>query len=103
MSRMEAAATPRLTGVVGSTFAGTLVGACAAGLLLDREWSYHRPDLSIPIILSLYVLDAALIVMVGLLALYLRYRSLPDIRTGMRRPHHGRSAEPGPSHSLRER
>jgi hypothetical protein len=81
--RMEAAATPRLGAVVGSTFAGCLIGACGAGLLLVREWSYSGPDLSIPVILSLYVLDATLVVVCALVALYLRYRSVPDIRTGI--------------------
>jgi len=80
---MEAGASPRLTAVVGSTFAGALLGACAAGVLLHREWSYRGPDLSIPVILMLYVVDASLVVAIALLALYLRYRSVPDIRTGM--------------------
>jgi hypothetical protein len=77
------ALTPKLAVVVGSTFVGTLLGACAAGLLLGREWSYNGPDLSIPVILAMYVLDAALVVVCALLALYLRYRSVPDIRTGI--------------------
>ena len=57
--------------------------APAAGLLLVREWSYNGPDLSIPVILSLYVLDATVVVVCALFALYLRYRSVPDIRTGI--------------------
>jgi hypothetical protein len=77
------ATTPELAAVVGSTFAGTVLGAAAAGLLLGREWSYDGPDLSIPIIFAMYVLDAALVVVCALLALYVRYRSVPDIRTGM--------------------
>jgi hypothetical protein len=74
---MDATATPKLIAVVGSTFAGALLGACAAGLLLGREWSYNGSDLSIPVILTLYVLDAAVVVLVALLALYVRYRSVP--------------------------
>jgi hypothetical protein len=81
--RMGADAGPKLGAVVGSTLAGTFVGACAAGLLLAREWSYNGPDLSIPIILSLYLLDAALVVVCALVALYLRPRLVPDIRSGV--------------------
>jgi hypothetical protein len=49
---------------------------------LAREWSYNGPDLSIPVILSLYVLDAAAVVVCAVVALYTRYRLVPDIRTG---------------------
>jgi hypothetical protein len=69
--------------VVTTTFVGALLGAGLASLLLSREWSYHGPDLAIPLILSMYVLDAAVIAVVALVALYVRYRALEDIRTGL--------------------
>jgi len=80
---MEATATPRFTGVMGSTWAGVLLGACTASWMLERQWSPDGPDLSITAILTLYVLDAAVIVMCALLTLYLSYRALPDISTGI--------------------
>lgn len=80
---MKATATPKFRAVMASTWAGVLVGACLAGSMLGRQWSSDAPDLPIPAILTLYVLDAALIVMCAALALYLPYRTLPDIRTGV--------------------
>jgi hypothetical protein len=82
---MHDAAAPRFAGVVGSTWVGVLLGACASGLLLQRQWADDRPDLSIAAILTLYVLDAGLVVLSAVLALQLRYRSAPDIHTGMLR------------------
>lgn len=80
---MESPQGPSLPSVVATTFAGVIVGAAAAGYLLAKEWGYDGPDLSIPLILTLYVTDAAVIVVLALLALYWRYRSVPDIRTGV--------------------
>ncbi|MDQ1484050.1 MAG: hypothetical protein QOF35_2126 [Actinomycetota bacterium] len=80
---MEGTQRPNLLSVVATTFVGVIVGATAAGYLLVEEWSYNGPDLSIPLILTLYVIDAAVIVVMALLALYLRYRSVSDIRPGV--------------------
>jgi hypothetical protein len=51
--------------------------------LLQRQWAPDAPDLSLPAILTLYVLDGGLVVMCALLALHLRYRRVPDVRTGI--------------------
>jgi hypothetical protein len=80
---MEATSSPRFVAVMGSTWAGVLVGACTASWMLERQWSSDGPGPSITTILTLYVLDAAVIVMCALLALYLPYRALPDIASGI--------------------
>jgi membrane protease YdiL (CAAX protease family) len=80
---MEGSREPNLLSVVVTTFAGVIVGATAAGYLLVKLWSYDGPDQSIPLILTLYVIDAAIVVVVALLALYWRYRAVSDVRTGV--------------------
>src|SRR3954453_10683073 len=83
---MEGSREPNLLSVVVTTFAGVIVGATAAGYLLVTEWSYNRRGLSIPlsmpVILTLYGIDAAVVVVVALLALYWRYRAVSGVRTG---------------------
>jgi uncharacterized BrkB/YihY/UPF0761 family membrane protein len=74
---------PNLLSVVGTTFAGVIVGALAAGYLLVKQWSYDGPNLPIPLVLTLYIIDAAVIVLFALLALYWRYRAVSDVRTGL--------------------
>jgi hypothetical protein len=84
---MEGSRRPTLPDVVATTFAGVVVGVTVAGYLFVKETGY-RPlgsaslgsvDLMVPVM----VIDAALVAVVALLALYLRYRSAHDIRAGV--------------------
>jgi hypothetical protein len=85
---MESSRRPTLPGVVATTFAGVIVGVTVAGYLLVKEVDYSRPVRSINLgsvdpIVPLMVIDAALVAVVALLALYWRYRSAHDIRAGV--------------------
>ena len=80
---MEGSREPDLLSVVATTFAGVILGAALAGLLLINVWSYEGPDLSIPLILIVYIIAAAVIVVLALFVLYRRYRSVSDIRAGV--------------------
>jgi hypothetical protein len=80
---MEGSREPNLLTVVATTLAGVIVGAMAAGYLLVKQWGYDGPNLSIPLVLTLYVIDAAVVVAGALLALYWRYRAVSDVRTGV--------------------
>ena len=84
---MESSRRPTLPGVVATSFAGVIVGVTLAGYLLVKEAGY-RPLGSMNLgsvdpIVPLMVIDAALVAVVALLALYLRYRSAHDIRAGV--------------------
>jgi hypothetical protein len=84
---MEAVRRPTLPGVVATTFGGVIVGVTLAGYLLVEEAGYGplgSVDLgSVALIVPLMVIDAALVAVVALLALYRRYRSAHDIRAGV--------------------
>jgi hypothetical protein len=84
---MEGTRRPTLPGVVATTFAGVIVGVTAAGYLFVKETDY-RPLGSaslgaIDLIVPVMVIDVALVAVVALLALYLRYRSAHDIGAGV--------------------
>jgi hypothetical protein len=84
---MESSRRPTLAGVVATTFAGVIVGVTVAGSLLVEEAGYRPVGSinvgSVDLIVPLMVIDAALVAVVALLALYLRYRSAHDIRAGV--------------------
>ncbi len=84
---MESSRRPTLPGVVATTFAGVIVGVTVAGYLLVKEADFHPAgytDLGpVDLIVPLMVIDAAIVAVVALLALYLRYRSAHDIRAGV--------------------
>ena len=84
---MQGSRRPTLPGVVGTTFAGVIVGVTLAGYLLVKEAGYRSVGSinlgSVDLIVPLMVIDAALVVVVALLVLYLRYRSAHDIRAGV--------------------
>src|SRR3954471_16485798 len=84
---MEGSQRPTLPGVVATAFAGLIVGVTVAGYMLVKEAGY-RPTGSIRIgpfdlIVPLMVIDAAIVAVGALVALYLRYRSTDDIRAGV--------------------
>lgn len=84
---MESSRRPTLPGVVATTLVGVILGVTVAGYLLVKEAGY-RPLGSInlgpvDLIAPLMVVDAALVAVVALLALYLRYRTVHDIRAGV--------------------
>ena len=84
---MEGSRRPTLPGVVATTFAGLIVGVTVAGYMLVKEAGY-RPIGSInlgpvDLIVPLMVIDASIVAVGALLALYLRYRSASDIRAGV--------------------
>lgn len=84
---METIRRPTLPGVVATTCAGVVVGVTLAGYLLVKEADYGPAGspvgLGVDLIVPLMVIDAALVAVVALLALYLRYRSAHDIRAGV--------------------
>lgn len=80
---MGASRGPSLLGVVATAFAGVLGGAMASGALLVWEWGDHTFAVSILGILTMYVVDAFVVVAGGLLALHARYRDVDDIGTGL--------------------
>jgi hypothetical protein len=84
---MESSRRPTLPGVVTTTFAGVIVGVTVAGYLLVKETDYRSVGSinlgPVDLIVPLMVIDAAIVAVVALLALYLRYRSAHDIRAGV--------------------
>ena len=84
---MESSRRPTLTGIVATTFAGVIVGVTVAGYLLVKEADYRPAGYinlgPVDLIVPLMVIDAAIVAVVALLALYLRYRSAHDIRAGV--------------------
>jgi hypothetical protein len=84
---MQGSRRPTLPGVVGTTFAGVIVGVTLAGYLLVKEAGSRSVGSinlgSLDLIVPLMVIDAALVVVVALLVLYLRYRSAHDVRAGV--------------------
>src|ERR1700754_3051094 len=84
---MESSQRPTLPGVVATTFAGVILGVTVAGYLLVNEAGYRPVGSislgSVDLIVPLMGIDAALVAVVALLALYLRYRSIHDIRAGV--------------------
>jgi hypothetical protein len=84
---MEGSRRLTLLGVVATTFAGVIVGVIGAGYLFVKETDY-RPLRSaslgsVDLIVPLMVIDAALVAVVAMLALYLRYRAAHDIWAGV--------------------
>jgi hypothetical protein len=85
---VEGSGGPDLLRVVVTTSAGFVVGVTVAGYLLLKEMTYSRLVSenvlgSVELSVILVVVDAAVIAVVPLLALYLRYRSVRDIRAGV--------------------
>ena len=84
---MEGSQRPTLRGVVATTFAGLIAGVTVAGYLLVKEAgdrSVGSINLGpVDLIVPLMVIDAAIVAVGALLALYLRYRSADDIRAGV--------------------
>ena len=80
---MKVSRGPSLLGIVATAFASVFGGAMAAGALLAWEWGDHGFPASIVLILTMYVVDAFIVVAGALPALHARYRGVHDIGTGL--------------------